>query len=64
MVIFSHPPYLLDSAPCEFALLPKLKMKLKERRFETVSDTQKELHTVLDSTKKNDFHGAFEAWQK
>jgi hypothetical protein len=37
MVIVPHPPYLLDLAPSGFALFPKLKMKLKGRRFETVS---------------------------
>jgi transposase len=41
MVIVPHPPYSPDLAPCDFALFPKLKMKLKERRFETVSDVQK-----------------------
>jgi hypothetical protein len=61
MVIIHHPPYSLDSAPCDFALFPKLKMKLKGRRFETVSDIQRELQAVLDSIKENDFHGAFEA---
>jgi hypothetical protein len=35
-------------------------MKVKGRRFETVSDIQSELHVVLDSIKGNDFHGAFE----
>jgi hypothetical protein len=29
MVILPHPPYSLDLAPCDFALFPKLKMKLK-----------------------------------
>jgi hypothetical protein len=29
MVITPHPPYSLDLAPCDFALFPKLKMKLK-----------------------------------
>jgi hypothetical protein len=29
MVIVPHPPYLPDVAPCDFALFPKLKMKLK-----------------------------------
>jgi hypothetical protein len=37
-------------------------MKLKGRRFETMSDIQRELQAVLDSIKENDFHGAFEAW--
>jgi hypothetical protein len=39
-------------------------MKLKGRRFETVSDIQRESKAVLDSIKENDFHGAFEAWKK
>jgi hypothetical protein len=38
-------------------------MKLKGRRFETVSDIQRESQAVLDSIKENDFHGAFEAWK-
>jgi hypothetical protein len=29
MVIIPHSPYSLDLAPCDFALCPKLKMKLK-----------------------------------
>jgi hypothetical protein len=64
MVIIFHPPYLLDLAPCDFALFPKLKMKLKGRHFETVSDIQRKLQEVLDNIKENDFHGAFEAWKK
>jgi hypothetical protein len=39
-------------------------MKLKGRRFETVSDIQMELQAVLDSIKENDFHGASEARKK
>jgi hypothetical protein len=50
-----------DLVPCDFALSPKLKMKLKGRHFETVSDIQKESQAVLDSIKENDFHCAFEA---
>jgi hypothetical protein len=44
-------------------LFPKLKMKLK-KRFERPPDIQRESQVVLDSVKKNDFHGAFEAWKK
>jgi hypothetical protein len=59
-----HPPYSTDLAPCDFALFPKLKMKLKRRHFETVSDIQKESQPVLNSIQENDFHIAFEAWKK
>jgi hypothetical protein len=60
MVIVPYPPYSPYITPCDFALFPKLKMKLKGRRFETVSDIQRETQVVLDSIKENDFHGAFE----
>jgi hypothetical protein len=63
MVIVPHPPYSPYSAPCDFALFPKLKMKLNGR-LETVRDIQMESQTVLDSVKENDFHDAFEAWKK
>jgi hypothetical protein len=54
MVIVPHPPYSPDLAPCDFALFPKLKMKLKGRCFETVSDIQRELEAVLSKGEKND----------
>jgi hypothetical protein len=37
---------------------------LKGRYFETVSDIQRELQAILNINKENDFHGAFEAWEK
>jgi hypothetical protein len=63
MVIVPHPSYLPDLAPCDFVfvLFPKLKMKLKEQCFETVSDIQSESQAVLDNIKENDFHRVFEA---
>jgi hypothetical protein len=61
MVIVLHSPYLPDLAPYDFAFFPKLKMKLKGRRFETVSNIQRESQAALDSIKENNFHGAFEA---
>jgi hypothetical protein len=66
IVIVPHPPYSPDLAPCDFALFPKLKlkMKLKGLRFETVSDIQRESQAVLDNIKENDYHGVFETWSK
>jgi hypothetical protein len=52
MVIAPHPPYSPGFAPCDFALFPKLKTKLKGRRFETVSDIQGESQPALDSIRK------------
>ncbi|PNF15853.1 hypothetical protein B7P43_G09049 [Cryptotermes secundus] len=45
---------------CDFALFPKLKMNLKGRGFETVSDIRTEPQAALDSIKATDFHSAFE----
>jgi hypothetical protein len=39
-------------------------VKLKGRRFETVSYIQRESQAVFDSINENDFHGAFEVWEK
>jgi hypothetical protein len=64
MVIVPHFPNLPHLAPCDFALFPKLKMKLKAWHFETVSDIQREPKAVLNSINENDFHDAFEAWLK
>jgi hypothetical protein len=64
MVSVPHPPNSLDLVPCDFALFPKLKMKLKGQRFETASDTQRESQVVLDRIRENDFHGDFEVWKK
>jgi hypothetical protein len=58
--IVPHSPYTLDLATCDFAMFPKLKMKLKGRHFETVFGIQ----AVLNSIKENEFHGASEAWTK
>jgi hypothetical protein len=41
-----------------------LKLKLKGRRFETVSDIQRESQAVLDSITENYLNGAFEVWKK
>jgi hypothetical protein len=41
MVTVPHPPYFPDLAPCDFALFPKLKTKVKGRCLETLSDIQR-----------------------
>jgi hypothetical protein len=63
MVIIPRPPYSPEVSPCGFALFPKLKMKLKGRRFETVSDIRRDSQAVLDSIKENYFRRDFEEWK-
>jgi hypothetical protein len=62
---YRSPASLLTAlSPCDFALFPKLKMKLRGWPLETVSDIQKESQAVLDSIRENDFHSTSEAWKK
>ncbi|PNF20610.1 hypothetical protein B7P43_G04271 [Cryptotermes secundus] len=51
-------------APCDFFLFPKMKIKLKGRRFDTVEEIQAETQTVLNTLTKKGFQDAFEKWQK
>jgi hypothetical protein len=52
MVIVPHSPYSPDVVPFDFALFPILNMKLNIRRFETVSDIQRDSIRVLSKRGK------------
>ena len=64
MTVIPHPPYSPDLAPCDFFLFPKLKLRMKGRRFDTFEEIQEESQRVLDTIPKRDFQGCFQAWQK
>jgi transposase len=38
MAVIPHPPYSPDLAPRDFFLFPKMKLKLKGRRFDTIEE--------------------------
>lgn len=63
MTVVPHPPYSPDLAPCDFALFPKLKIKLKGRRFDTIEEIQEESLSVLNTLKEHDFQDAFGKWR-
>jgi hypothetical protein len=52
MTVISHPPYAPDLAPCDFFVFPKMKLKLKGRRFDTTEEIQNESQRVLDTDRK------------
>jgi hypothetical protein len=52
MTIIPHPTYSPDLAPCNFFLFPKMKLKLKGRRFDTTEVIPTELQAVLDTDRK------------
>jgi hypothetical protein len=64
MTVMPHPPYSPDLAPCDFFLFPKLKMKLKGRRFQTLEEIQAESQAVLNTLGENDFQECFKNWQR
>jgi hypothetical protein len=52
MTVISHSSYSSDLAPCDFILFPKIKLKLKGRRFEANEEIQAESPRVLDTYRK------------
>jgi len=62
MTMIPHPPYSPDLAPCDFFLFPKLKLRMKGRRFNTTEEIQEESQRVLDTIPKRDFQEWFQAW--
>jgi len=58
--LIPHPPYSPDLAPCDFFLFPKMKLKRKGRRFDTITENQAETQKVLDTLTEKDFQEAFQ----
>jgi len=64
MTVVPHHPYSPDLAPSDFFLFPKLKMKLKGRRCQTLEEIQAESQAVLNMLRENDFQECFINWQR
>jgi len=64
IAVIPHPQYSPDLAPCDFFLFPKIKLKLKGRRFDTIEDFQAETQRVLDNLREKDSQEAFQKWRR
>jgi hypothetical protein len=64
MTVIPHPPNSLEQVPCDFSLFPKLKLRMKSRRFDTIEEIQEESQRLIETILKRDFQGCFQAWQK
>ena len=57
--IIEQPPYSPDMAPADFFLFPKLKLKLRSTRFQSVEDIKKnlrrEVKPIRNMRLKNDW---------
>jgi hypothetical protein len=62
MAVIPQPPHSLYLAPCDFFLFPKMKLKLKGRRFDTIEEIQPESHRVLGTLTEKVFQEAFKKW--
>jgi len=62
--VFPHPLYSPDLEPCDFFLFPKMKFKLKGRRFDTIEDILAETQKVLDTLTEKNFQDAFQKWRR
>ena len=57
-----HPPYSPDLAPCDFWMFPRLKEKLRGRRFEDVEEMKEAVTEALDTFTLEDYQRAFKKW--
>jgi len=64
MVTTPHPPQSLNLAPCDFFLFPKMKLKLKGHRFDTIEETEAESQRVFDTLIEKDFQEAFQTLRR
>ena len=56
VTVLDHPPYSPDLAPADYFLFPKVKSHLKGRLFDSISDIQTAVTSILNTTAKNDFY--------
>jgi hypothetical protein len=56
------PSILTQSSPCDFPLFPKIKIKLKGRRFDDIPTIQQNATSELDNLKVKDFKRCFQKW--
>ena len=64
MTVVPQSLYSPDLATSDYFFFPKLKMKLKGRRFQTLEEIQAESQAVLNTLRENDFQECFKNWQR
>jgi len=64
MAVIPHLPYSPDLAPCDFFLFPKMKLKLKGHRFDTIEVIQAESQREFDTLIEKDFQEAFQKMEE
>jgi len=62
IIVLEHPAYLLDLAPNDFFLFPKVKEMLKGRHFDAIDDIRSNTMAALKAIPQNQFQNCFEGW--
>jgi len=63
IALIRQAPYSSDMVPCDFWLLPKLKMLLKGTRFESREDVMRNATAQLNMIPQEAFQKFFQQWQ-
>jgi hypothetical protein len=58
-----HPAYSADLALCDFYVFPKMKFRLKGRRFASIEEVQAESQQILNTLTPAELSEFFEKWQ-
>jgi hypothetical protein len=57
------PPLLAWPPPCDFFLFPKMKLRLKRRRFDTIEEIHAESQEVIDTLTFENFQVCKKSWE-
>jgi hypothetical protein len=63
ITVIPHLPYSPDRAPCDFFLFPKMKLRLKGRRFDVTEEIHAESQEVIDTLTYENFQGCMKSWE-
>jgi hypothetical protein len=64
ITVIPHPtPHSPDLAPCNIFLFPKIKLRLKEHRFDTTEDIHAEMQEVINTLTFENFQGCIKSWE-
>jgi transposase len=63
ITVIPHPPHGPDLAPCDVFLFPKMKLRLKGRRFDTTEEIHAESQEVIDTLTFENFQGCMKSWE-
>lgn len=57
-----HPPYSPDLAPCDFFLFPKIKLGLRDTRFNSPEDARNAYLQAVEDLPKEEYRECYKSW--